>query len=61
MRLEVLFGYLFMDFPFNIHVFFFPAYLEYGAKFAASEEAGAKNQVSAPVSPVDEGKRWMDR
>lgn len=36
---------------------FFLHYLEYGAKFAASEETGAKNQVSAPVSPVDEGKR----
>ena len=26
-------------------------------EFAASEAAGAKNQVSAPMSPVDEGKR----
>lgn len=55
-RLKVLFGYLFMDFPFNIHVFF-QHYQEYGAKFAASEVAGAKNRVSAPVSLVDEGKR----
>lgn len=45
-----------MDFPFNIHVFF-QHYQEYGAKFAASEVAGAKNRVSAPVSLVDEGKR----
>lgn len=36
---------------------FFLHYLEYGAKFAASAAAGARNQVSAPVSPVDEGKR----
>lgn len=54
--LEVLFGYLFMVFPFNIHVFF-PALSGCGTKFAASEVAGARNQVSAPVSPVDEGRR----
>lgn len=30
-------------------------------EFAASEAAGAKNQVSAPMSPADEGKREIDR
>lgn len=60
--MDVLFGYLFMVSPFNIHVFFlfsffFPALSGYGTKFAASEVAGARNQVSAPVSPVDEGRR----
>lgn len=30
-------------------------------EFAASEAAGAKNQVSAPISPVDEGMRERER
>lgn len=30
-------------------------------EFAASEAAGAKNQVSAPMSPADEGKRERER
>lgn len=30
-------------------------------EFAASKAAGAKNQVSAPMSPADEGKRERER
>lgn len=57
---EVLFGYLFMAFPFNIHVFF-SGLSGCRAEFAALKAAGAKNQVSASMSPVDEGKRGSDR
>lgn len=57
------FGYLFMGFPFKIHVFFvfFITLSRFGAKFAASEVVGARNQVSAPVSPVEGRDRWIDR
>lgn len=58
---EVLFGYLFMVF----HLIFMPFSGLSGCRgeFAASEAARAKNQVSAPMSPVDEGKgeREIDR
>lgn len=57
---EVLFGYLFMVF----HLIFMPFSGLSGCRgeFAASEAARAKkNQVSAPMSPVDEGKGERDR
>lgn len=47
----------FLHLIFMSFLFFSPALSGYGTKFAASEVAGARNQVSAPVSPVDEGKR----
>lgn len=30
-------------------------------EFAASEAAGAKNRVSAPMSPADEGKKKREK
>lgn len=59
---EVLFGYLFMVFPFNIHAFF-QDYLGTEENVPPWNAAVAKNQVSAPMGLVDEGKREreMDR
>lgn len=50
--MEVLFSYLFMGFPFNIHAFFWTIWVQ--RRIAALEASRAKNQVSASMSPADE-------